>query len=352
MLSKSSFRIFAFLSPFFFWGCSSDYLLDLGAESLPSGGTWLIDESFILQACPGQDCIPNLTNPEMVQSGSPQLSYLDDNDLVVGIKRGENTYAFPHPILDWHEIVNMGDYTISYCPLTGSALHVMDDRGFGVSGLLYNSNLIMYDKESNSFWPQMFLKSAAGRNRGEELVIDRMIETTWGTWKKLFPETYVVSSQTGHSRNYNAYPYGTFKSDNNINFPIENSDSRLHPKRRVMGILSGSEARAYQIADFGTASIVHDVVGGENFVIFGSAKHNFIVTFRTNRHFSVKSYDLDNGGLLFTDSETGSVWNIFGEAVSGTLEGEVLAYGKSFISYWFAWAAFYPQTNIWKGAGK
>lgn len=352
MLSKSSFRILAFLFLFFFSDCSSDYLLDLGAESVPSEGTWLIDESFILQGCPGQDCIPNLTNPEMVQIGSPHLNYLDDNDVIVGIKRGENSYAFPQPILDWHEVVNMGDYTISYCPLTGSALHVLDDRSFGVSGLLYNSNLIMYDKESNSFWPQMFLRSASGKFRGEELVIDRMIETTWSTWRKLFPETFVVSSKTGYSRNYNAFPYGTFKSDNNIYFPIENSDPRLHPKRRVIGILSGSEAKAYQIADFQTVSIIHDVVGGENFVIFGSSDHNFTIAFRTSKNFSVKSYDPDKGKILFTDSESGSVWNIFGEAISGPLQGDVLDYGKSFISYWFAWATFYPETSIWDGEGK
>ena len=331
-------------------GCSDSngYLIDLSPESLPKAGTWLVDENYIQWGCPGKDCIPNLTNPEVVKPGSAHLSYLDDEELVVGIKRGEETYAFPHPILDWHEVINMDSYTISYCPLTGSAIHITNDQGFGVSGLLYNSNLIMYDKETNSFWPQMLLKSASGESRGERLILDTMVETTWGTWRSLFPDTYVVSSRTGHSRNYGAYPYGSFKTDGAIYFPIEKLDSRLHPKRRVVGVLSGSEAKAYAISDFDTVSIVHDAVGDENIVIFGSSTYNFAVAYKTASHFSVRTFDSEGGKIILTDDETGSEWNILGEAISGPQKGSMLDNAESFISYWFAWAAFYPETDLWE----
>jgi len=240
--------------------CSRDYLLDFGAENYPGAGTWLINETFIQWGCPGKDCIPSLNNPQMVKIGSDALSYLKDDDQVVGVKKGKNYYAFPHKILDWHEVVNMDGYSISYCPLTGSAIHIIDDRDFGVSGLLFNSNLIMYDKTSDSYWPQMLLKSAAGKFRGEDLILNRAIETTWGTWRKLFPETYAVSSQTGYSRDYNVYPYGNYKTSSAIAYPIENSDDRLPAKERVIGFLNNGMAKAYPISSFDTISVVHDTI--------------------------------------------------------------------------------------------
>lgn len=330
-------------------GCSDDYLLDLGPESIPGTGTWLIDESYVRWGCPGRDCIPNLTNPPLVERGSAELSYLDDEDMVVGVKKGDTLIAFPHPVLDWHEVANMSGYSISYCPLTGSAIHVVDDRGFGVSGLLYNSNLIMYDKESGSYWPQMFLKAAAGKFRGDDLPLERMIETTWKTWRSLYPGTRALSSKTGYSRNYQAYPYGSFKTDQSIYFPVRTRDSRLHPKERIMGIVAGAGAKAYVVGSMDSVSVIHDRVGNENYVIIGSAVDNFVVAYQTDRTFELSAYDLDNGRIVLKDQETGSEWNIFGEAVSGQLTGEKLGIGKSFVSFWFAWAAFYPETEIWSG---
>jgi len=333
----------------FLAGCDDGYLIDLSAESMPGTGTWLIDENYIQWGCPEQDCIPNLTNPEMVSVNSSGLAYLDDYDLIVGVRRGDDYLAFPHPILDWHEVINMDEYSISYCPLTGSALHVDDDRGFGVSGMLHNSNLIMYDKESNSFWPQMFLQAAAGESRGEDLALDRMVETTWGTWRRLYPDTKAVSSNTGFSRNYNSYPYGSYRTDASIYFPVKNLDSRLQAKERLVGILAGDETKAYRVADFDSSTqVIHDQLSSQNVVLFGSAEDNFAVAYISDKQFSVKSYDLDTGTILFTDNETGSDWNIFGEAVAGPLAGESLEMAKSFISYWFAWAAFYPETSIWE----
>lgn len=327
-------------------GCNGNYILDLGAQSDELAGTWLIDENYIRWGCSNQDCIPNLTNPEKVAVSSESVNYLDDDDLVVGVSSANGMIAYPHPILDWHEIINEDGYSISYCPLTGSALHISSDDDFGVSGMLYNSNLIMYDKGTNSFWPQMFLKSAAGEKRGDDIGLNPMLETTWGTWKMLYPETRVVSQNTGYSRDYSTYPYGSYKSDQNIYFPISHQDGRLHPKKRVLGVVGNSTQIAFPISDMSVFAIHHQSIGDEPHVIIGSAEYNFATAFKTDAIFQSITDSLNNDLFHFTDTETGSTWNLFGKAVSGELMGSQLEPATAYIAYWFAWAAFYPQSEI------
>ena len=261
----------------------SPYLLDLAPDAYPGAGTWLINESFIQWGCPQKDCIPSLTNPSLVPADSPYLSYLDDTDLVIGVKDGDNYIAFPHPILDWHEIINESNYSISYCPLTGSAVNIRNESDYGVSGLLYNSNLIMYDKRSDSYWPQMSLICAAGSRRGESIESEKMLETNWGTWKKLYPQTLAVSSNTGYDRNYYDYPYGNYKSNNSILFPVESTNYSLPAKTRVLTIIEGDESKAFVISDFVTFTIHHTQLGGSPVVIFGSSVYNFAAAYLSNR---------------------------------------------------------------------
>jgi len=333
-----------------FSGCKSDqYLVDLSPDTIPAAGTWLINENNIFWGCSGQDCIPALSLPAMVPVGSSALNYLNDEDLVVGVKVGDQYLAYPHPVLDWHEVINAEDYTISYCPLTGSALKITNDLDFGVSGMLYNNNLIMYDKDNNSFWPQMLLKSAAGAHRSDLLQLDGIVETTWGTWRKLYPDTKAVSQNTGYERDYNRYPYGSYKSDNALYFPVEQVDNRLPRKARVLGLLNNGESEAFRISQFGDISVHHVEVGGDSFVIFASDVHNFAVAYKTERHFTVAISSIDNGILTFQDTETESEWTLFGNAVNGALTGEHLDPARGYIAYWFAWAAFNPETTLWDG---
>ena len=322
------------------------YLLDLSPEAYPGAGTWLVNESYVQWGCSKKDCIPSLTSPSLVSSDSPYLSYLDDNDLVIGIKDGENYIAFPHSILDWHEVINGSDYSISYCPLTGSAFNMADDNGFGVSGLLYNSNLVMYDKRTDSYWPQMSLVCAAGSRRGENLSTSNMMETTWGTWRQLYPQTLAVSSDTGYDRNYYEYPYGNYKTNNAIFFPIENSINTLPAKSRVLAIIEEETSKAFVISDFVTFSIHHTNVGGTPIVIFGSSVHNFAMAYETDKEFQLKSGEISSGDLVFEDIETGSEWNIFGESTSGVHTGQNLEKANSMIAFWFSVAAFYPETEV------
>jgi len=322
-----------------------------------------VPPSQIADGGPGVDGIPSIDNPIFTQVFGPQLVF--PNDLVVGIKIGDDVRAYPHTILDWHEIVNdrfaidgqQQPVTLSYCPLTGSAMlwkgnMESSDPTFGTSGLLYNSNLILYDRETFSIWSQMLEQ---GINAAERLTIpDRLqvVETTWSTWQEMYPQTTLMTQDTGFSRPYGLYPYGTFKIDNSLLFNVNNSgDSRLHRKERVVGINVGSSSKVYPISSF--ASIIttlNDNVGGMDVVITGSSSQNFGVIFnRQLEDCTVLDFSpvLDQLPVVMTDNE-GTQWDVFGVAVSGPRAGTQLQKTNSYIAYWFAWTAFFPNADIYQ----
>ncbi|MFQ6613108.1 MAG: DUF3179 domain-containing protein [Fidelibacterota bacterium] len=313
---------------------------------------WLINLEYVRQGCfAGRDCIPSLEEPTKTTVDGPYLDFLDDSDLVIGVWNGSDYVAYPHPVMDWHEIANEPDYSISYCPLTGSAIHFSADGEFGVSGLLYNSNLIMYDRKTESYWPQMFLKSASGEQKGTELELKPLLETTWGTWKKLFPDSKVVNSQTGFNRRYTRYPYGDYKTCNGQNcrdfiyFPVATLDERLPAKTRVLAIIADDEQRAYPISYFQTITLLQEVIGGQKFTIVISGQDNLAIAFATDRNLFLVSSKLNSTSFMLQDS-VGNRWDILGHSPATTL-GDLPA-ANAFIAYWFAQAAFYPNTVIYQ----
>lgn len=332
---------------------------------------WLIPQNNIVDGGPGKDGIPALTNPEFVEASA--ITYLADNDLVLGYFDDNEVRAYPHPILDYHEIINddIGDESIAiiYCPLTGTGIGwdrvvAGNKTTFGVSGLLHNSNLIPYDRATDSYWSQMLLKGVKGDRSGVEPEIHNLIETTWKTWKTLFPETKVVSENTGYSRNYTVFPYGNYKNNNVVYFPVDNRDSRLSPKKRVLGIIISEEAKAYSFDSFYNVTetgsegpslidpvvVLNDAFNNKNVVVIGSQTHNFAVAYiRTMADESVLEFTpvQDDLPVVMTDNE-GNRWDMFGKAVSGPREGTQLKRIDQFIGYWFAWAAFYPDIELYE----
>jgi hypothetical protein len=302
-----------------------------------------------------------LETPLFVQDAS--VIQLDPAELVVGVKVGNDIRAYPHRILNWHEVVNekftvdgvSQEATLSYCPLTGSAVLWKSflDRGnktFGTSGLLYNSNLVLYDRASVGFWSQMLEQSIRGPD--VRRIPDRLpvVETTWGTWKAMYPETSLLSEDTGFSRNYDAYPYGTYREDQRLIFPANNSDDdRLHRKERVLGINVGSDSRVYPVANFsGNVEVINDFVGDMQVVVAGSSGLNFGVVFnRKLEDCTVLDFTAvqDKLPVVMRDNE-GSEWDIFGIAVSGARKGQRLQKTNSYVAYWFAWTAFFPGADI------
>jgi hypothetical protein len=218
---------------------------------------WLIPETEIRDGGPGKDGIAAISNPEFIPID--EVSFLLESDLVIGIQIGDLVRAFPHPILDQHEIVNHTventSFALTYCPLTGTAIawdtsQFTLNRTFGVSGLLYNSNLVPYDRETDSNWSQMLNLCVNGELRGQEAKQIHVVETTWETWKKLYPQSLILSTETGFARNYSIYPYGNYKTSDSLLFPVSREDNRLHKKERVHGVIVATKTKVYPIFTF------------------------------------------------------------------------------------------------------
>ncbi|MBI4421688.1 MAG: DUF3179 domain-containing protein [Gemmatimonadetes bacterium] len=318
---------------------------------------------------PGRDGIPALTNPALARVADPAVSYLADNDRVIGLVIGSEALAVPLNILWWHEIVNLDHagrrLAITHCPLTGSSLVFdranIDNVTFGVSGLLYLSNLVMYDRsEPVSLWPQMLRGARCGRKDGTALTMVASIEMTWAGWRSLYPDTRVVSSATGHARDYRDYPYGDYGNldDETLIFPLPDVDHRRPLKERVLGVPYGERGpthprpRAGMALPFGLldrlgplAAVTVNVTGSPT-VVFWDRSRQAAMAYETRANGQALTFGHSAEEIF--DEQTGSRWRVDGLAVSGPLAGTRLtAKPDAFVAYWFAWAAFYPDAVLW-----
>lgn len=334
-----------------------------GGESSTSAGDdggsgssgWLIPAGEVIDGGPGKDGIPALSNPVFVPLGQ---SGTKANGLVIGILADGEPRAIPHDIMDWHEVLNdnfqNGPVVMSYCPLTGSAMlweasDSAQDPTFGVSGLLYNSNLILYDRETDSNWAQMRLQAVQGTRQGEVPISLPLVEMTIESWREMYPDSDILSRQTGFSRNYDRYPYGSFRKNNELLFNVTPFDDRMHPKTRVLGIVVNRIARAYVIDDFSPdIEVINDDLDGIPILVVGSADRKFGVGFRRT---------LEDGTLLaflpsneplpaIVSDDEGNTWDLFGRALTGPRAGQNLILMESYVAYWFAWGAFHPGSEI------
>lgn len=332
-----------------------------GGGGSSSGGdvvdnTWLIPQGQVVDGGPGKDGIPALINPVYVALDQATVS---DGSLVIGIKLAADTFAYPHDIMDWHEVLNdtlpSGPIVLSYCPLTGSAMlwksTASDPRPtFGVSGLLYNSNLILYDRQTDSDWSQMRVQAVRGLRRGEVPESLPLVEMTIESWREMYPGSAVLSRQTGHDRDYDSYPYGGFRLNDELLFPVTPYDQRLHEKTRVVGVAVGGVARAYVIDEFASfIEIINDEINNIPIVVIGSSDSKYGVIFeRTLSDGTVLTFaeSADPRPTVMTDNE-GNTWDIFGEALTGSRATQRLGLPKSHVAYWFAWGAFHPDSEIY-----
>ena len=320
------------------------------SESSNQNG-WLIPQDEVFDGGPGQDGIPSIDNPNFTTAS--EVDFLDDNDLILGIKIGDEIKGYPHPILDWHEIVNdrVGGSSISltYCPLTGTGIGWNRsingvETTFGVSGLLYNTNLMPYDRASGSIWSQQRLDCVNGENIGQEAQLYPFIETTWRTWLRAYPESKVLNTDTGFDRNYTFYPYGDYRTNNgNIIFPISNRDTRREAKERVLGVRVDGAFIAYTFGDSRSPELIDDNFNGQDLLIIRSTEMNYISAFLApadSRSFSISSAELP---AIITDSE-GNQYDLLGKPMGHT--GSALQLADQFIGYWFSWGTFYPDIEI------
>ena len=279
----------------------------------------LVPESEILRGGPPRDGIPSIDHPNFISS---QAAELDSTDKVLGVHLNEVSKAYPINILNYHELVNdqfNGQaVAISFCPLcgTGIAFNAQlpngESRSFGVSGLLYNSDLLMYDRESQSLWSQIEGKAINGPEKGTILERLPLDHTIWSEWKKNNPKTLVLSEQTGVWRNYDRSPYPNYNQSERTYFPVSSSNDRYHPKTWVVGIEVNEISKAYPFPELAkTSGKITDSVGGETFTI---------------------TYNHTANRVQVTNSNGKKVPVI--------------------TAFWFAWMAFHPESEVFQAQDK
>jgi len=299
-------------------------------------------QSEVQDGGPPKDGIPSIDEPKFWTADEADENLRDDS-VVFGLVRNGEVKAYPQKILVHHEITNdvVGDepVAVTYCPLTGTAMGFR--RGeveLGVSGNLVNNNLIMYDRETDSRWPQVLGTAISGEFQGESLQEFRLIWTRWSRWRDAFPETEVLSEDTGHVRNYGTDPYGTYVperggyySQDSTLFPPLGEDDTFSNKHVVIGARADEGRIAFDKEALREEQLLSGEVGG-------------------TPHLAVYDADLDTG-YVYRNPDGASFDYEDGQAVDG--DGTAHAPAElpldrvyAFDAMWFAWSGFYPSTEV------
>jgi len=278
------------------------------------GTPYLIDPKRIRGGGPPKDGIPSIDNPKFI-SVEDADKWLDDDELGLAIIHKGVKRFYPFQILVWHEIVNeniAGDpVLVTYCPLCGSGIvfeRTIDGEEveFGTSGKLFNSNLVMYDRKTDTYWSQIGGRAILGPLTGMELKLFPADVTTWGEWMKVHPDSEVLSRETGSRRQYGSDPYGNYYESKRLIFPVDDSDDSLHPKAVIFGIKINDSYKAYSEFDVKAAKVIEDTVNGINVKV-----------------------ERDEAGIVtITNIET----------------NKRIPHERDF---WFAWFAFHPETKLY-----
>jgi len=203
----------------------------------------------------------------------------------------------------------------------------------------------MYDRATRSLWPQLLGVAVDGERKGERLAeLPLQVTTTYGRWKRRYPDTLVLSTETGHARTYGSSPYGDYDTRRDVIFPVSVTDERFHPKKVVLGVRSGDAALAIPKDEFLKNGLQSFELGGRAFVAIADPDLGSLRVFR--REGPRGTLRLVASGEGIVDAETGSRWSLQGEAMSGPLASVKLERVSAFDVQWFAWFAYYPDTQI------
>lgn len=299
-----------------------------------------------------KDGIPSVDDPKF-ESVRIADQYLDDDGHGLLVQSGKHARFYPYQILVWHEIVNDvfkgQSLLVTYCPLCNSGIvferNVNESNlEFGVSGKLYNSNLIMYDRSTNSLWSQVLGESVHGELVGSKLTKYPSLTISWNDFKKNFPNGDVLSRKTGASRDYTRDPYSNYYTNNSVFFPLKNKDSRLHVKDLVVGFLDEKESKVYSQNNFEQDTVINDTVGGQDIVVFWDSALKTVRGFSRNIKGDILDFRAENKVLV--DNQTNTRWDFDGEAFSGELRGSKLTSVALENYFWFCFSAFNSNINI------
>ncbi len=282
------------------------------------GVKYIVDPNKITSGGPPMDGIPSIDEPGYVTVDEADR-WIQDNELVLALIYNDTKRVYPLQVMVWHEIVNdhiNGEpILITYCPLCGSGIAYErtingEEVEFGTSGKLYNSNLVMYDRKTNSYWTQIGGQAIVGELTGMELKAISIETVVWRDWKVIHPDSEVLSKDTGFDRPYGTDPYGNYYENSFVLFPVENSDDTIHPKTVIFGIEVNGTYQAYREEDLINSGTIKDTVNGIEILV-----------------------ERDEAGIVrITDLATGD------EIVKER-------------DFWFAWYAFHPETTIYLPEG-
>ena len=276
----------------------------------------IIPVDQILSGGPPRDGIPSIDKPKFI--AAKDADFLKPDDRVIGVNYNGVARAYPIRILNWHEIVNDEvagkSIAVTFCPLCGTGIVYSGDfngkaHKFGVSGLLYNSDVLLFDRETETLWSQILSKGVSGQLVNQTLSVIPSSHTSWKAWLKMHPKTQVLSTETGIKRDYSRSPYGDYTKNNRIYFPVEFKSKRYHPKERVLGITINGKHKAYPFSELAKLDkkILKDDFSGQQLTI---------------------EFDVDNrDGVIKSNT------------------GDII---PSVNSFWFAWYAFHPKAEIFK----
>jgi hypothetical protein len=327
-----------------------------------------IDE--ITSGGPGKDGIPAIDRPRF-ESTSEADRWLADREPVVILVIGDSAKAYPLQILMWHEIVNdeLGGVPVSitFCPLCNTAL-AFDRRfdgqvlDFGTTGMLRHSDLVMYDRQTESWWQQATGEGIVGTYAGRQLTFLSSPVVSWTQFKGEYPDGTVLSRETGFSRDYGRNPYVRYDTRSGPYGGFFNAakDGRLLAMDRVVAITQGDSSVAYPTSTLRKLKVVNDEFAGQLIAVFwtpGTASALDEASIADGRDVGATGVFLRRvqgqvlefepaGAGIFRDRQTGSTWNIMGRALTGPLAGVRLNTVQHGNHFWFAWAVFKPDTRL------
>ncbi len=317
---------------------------------------------------PPRDGIPPIDEPKPTSQADAE-EWLSEREPVLVVEVGDQVRAYPVQILVWHEIVNdsLGGrpIAVTYCPLCNSSL-VFDRRvgdrtlTFGTTGNLRRSDLVMWDRQTESWWQQLSAEAVVGELTGTRLKVLPSQTLSWADFKRIHPGGDVLSRDTGAERDYGSTPYVGYDRPDTEPFLFDGeTDDRLPPKERVVAIFTEDETVVVPFSRLAREPVVQTEAGGRPAVVFykrgvvspfdeptitGSRDVGTAAAFDPRLDGRRLSFERRDGG--FVDRDTGSRWNIAGRAVAGELAGERLEPVRHDQQFWFALAAFVPDARI------
>ncbi len=347
------------------------------AQFLPHAREWpntdfnnsVIDISEVISGGVPKDGIPSIDDPEFVLADSA-ARWLDPLEPVIVLDILGEARAYPLQILIWHEIVNdvlNGRHVaVTFCPLCNAS--IVFDRNlngtildFGTTGRLRHSDLVMYDRQTESWWQQITGRGVVGDYAGVKLAKLPAQIVSFGEFLISYPDGEVLSRDTGYTRDYGNNPYRGYDDINNLPFLMKDpADPRLPAMERVVNISVGDRHRVYPFSIFDNEPVINDKINGIAVVIFSKqdtaspldgrkiANSRIIpsaTAFRRQVDDRVLTFELVDGN--FFDQETGSQWNMFGQAISGELTGQQLSDIDNGQHFAFAWLVFHPDSEIY-----